>query len=96
MQTISAKKIQEKLKAEAADMIFMDIMLQEMSGYEAIKMIRTDEALKAIPIVALTAKALKGDKEKCLAAGANDYLSKPVDYELLVNTAVYWSSRNQL
>ncbi|HLC16626.1 MAG TPA: response regulator [Thermodesulfovibrionia bacterium] len=96
MQAVSAKKIQEKLKAEAADLIFMDIMLPEMSGYEAIKMIRADETLKAIPIVALTAKALKGDKEKCLAAGANDYLSKPVDYELLVNTAVYWSSRNQL
>lgn len=93
IQAISAKKIMEKLKTDDVSMIFMDIMMPEMSGYEAIKMIRADKRLKKIPIAALTAKALKGDRQKCLTVGANDYLSKPVDYEVLINTAVRWSKK---
>ena len=93
ISAISAKKAFEILKKEKVNLIFMDIMMPEMNGYEAIEIIRKDEKLKAIPIVALTAKALKEDRAKCIAVGANDYLSKPADYDVLVNTAIYWSKQ---
>jgi hypothetical protein len=93
ISAISAKKALIKLTQEVVHLILMDIMMPEMSGYEAIQKIRSHETLKSIPIIALTAKALKDDREKCLAAGANDYLSKPVDYDALVNTVAYWGKK---
>lgn len=80
----------EYLRRKGADLVFMDIMMPEMDGYEVIRQIRADPAIQHIPVVALTAKALKADREKALAAGADDYLSKPVDYEVLVNMAKIW------
>lgn len=66
------------------DTVLMDVMMPEMDGYTAMKEIRETLRLKKLPIIALTARALPGDMEKCIEAGANDYLSKPVNLEALV------------
>ena len=72
------------------DAILMDIMMPIMDGYEAMKRIRDNQAFQELPIIALTAKAMVGDKEKCLQAGATDFLSKPLDPDLLVETLAKW------
>jgi signal transduction histidine kinase/DNA-binding response OmpR family regulator/HAMP domain-containing protein len=82
------------LKAGASvDVILMDIMMPEMDGIDTIREIRKLPACKDIPIIAVTAKAMKGDREKCMEAGAWDYLSKPVDTELMVGVLRAWLSR---
>lgn len=63
--------------------ILMDMMMPEMDGYDAIPAIREQEQWRHIPIVAVTAQAMKGDRERCLAAGATDYIAKPVNLESL-------------
>jgi PAS domain S-box-containing protein len=72
-------------KAEHPDLILMDIQMPVMDGMEAIKQIRLDPNLADIPIIALTALAMEGDRERCLAAGANEYLSKPIKLKILAN-----------
>ncbi|MFC2102194.1 response regulator [Bacteroidota bacterium] len=71
-------------------LIIMDIMMPEMDGYEAMREIRKDKRFVTLPIIALTAKAMKGDREKCIDAGANDYLSKPVQPEKLLSLLRVW------
>jgi CheY-like chemotaxis protein len=73
--------------------VLMDIMMPEMDGYETIKHIRHNSRFRRLPIIALTAKAMKGDRDKCLEAGASDYLAKPVNTEQLLNTIKLWLFR---
>lgn len=71
-------------------LVIMDIMMPEMDGYEAMQEIRKDKRFVKLPMIALTAKAMKGDREKCIQAGANDYLSKPVQPEKLISLLRVW------
>jgi two-component system, cell cycle response regulator DivK len=66
------------------NVVLMDMMMPEMDGYEAIEAIRNDESINGLTIVAVTAQAMVGDKEKCLNAGADEYVSKPIDVDLLI------------
>jgi two-component system, chemotaxis family, sensor kinase CheA len=70
------------------DIILMDMMMPEMDGYEAIDRIRANWATRQIPIIAVTAKAMKGDREKCLLAGASEYVSKPISMPELLEKMV--------
>lgn len=64
-----------------------------MDGYEAMERIRNNEKMKNIPIIAVTAKAMKDDREKCIKLGADDYLSKPIDINILANLIKLWSNK---
>ncbi len=80
-------------KNEDTDLVLMDIMMPEMDGYEAMRRIRGMGKYQKLPIIALTAKAMKGDKAKCIEAGANDYLSKPIDADKLFSLLRVWMYR---
>jgi CheY-like chemotaxis protein len=75
------------------DAVLMDIMMPELDGYDTIRIMRKLDAYKDLPIIAITAKAMKGDREKCIEAGASDYLSKPVNTEQLLSLLRVWTAQ---
>ena len=96
MLTSSADNGREAIRLlqtdSSIDIVLMDIMMPDMDGIETIRIIRSDPRLREVPIVAVTAKAMKGDREKCIEAGAWDYLAKPVDTEQLLSVLRNWLS----
>jgi CheY-like chemotaxis protein len=74
------------------DLVLMDIMMPEMDGYDAMRQIRSQGKFKSLPVIALTAKAMKDDNQKCIDAGANDYITKPIDIDRLLSLMRVWLS----
>ncbi|PXV57211.1 multi-sensor hybrid histidine kinase [Dyella sp. AtDHG13] len=97
MHVTMAQDGQKALKALAdhddLELVLMDVMMPVMDGYDTIREIRAQPRLANLPIIALTAKAMRGDREKCLDAGANDYLSKPIDIDKLSSMMHVWLHR---
>jgi CheY-like chemotaxis protein/HAMP domain-containing protein/signal transduction histidine kinase len=95
MRVLSAQTGHEAITMLDArpDVVLMDIMMPEMDGYETMREIRQAPQYQRLPIIALTAKAMKGDREKCLEAGASDYLAKPVNTEQLLSALRMWLHR---
>jgi HAMP domain-containing protein/CheY-like chemotaxis protein/signal transduction histidine kinase len=90
----NGKQAIEQLKKDPnVDAVLMDVMMPEMDGYETTRAIRAMDQFKSLPIIALTAKAMKGDREKCITAGASDYITKPVDTEQLLSLLRVWLYR---
>jgi CheY-like chemotaxis protein len=78
------------LTTPSIDGVLMDIMMPEMDGYETMRAIRQISEFRFLPIVAVTAKAMKGDRAKCIEAGASDYITKPVDLDQLFSVLRVW------
>jgi CheY-like chemotaxis protein len=97
MQVLSAENGKDAIamlqKLPDIDIVLMDVMMPEMDGYQTMRAIRKQTRFKTLPIISLTAKAMKGDREKCLEAGASDYITKPVDTEQLFSLLRVWLYR---
>jgi CheY-like chemotaxis protein/signal transduction histidine kinase/HAMP domain-containing protein len=94
MEVITATNGQEAINlvesTEDLSLVLMDVMMPEMDGYETMRRIRSNHRFRLLPIIALTAKAMKGDREKCLEAGASDYVAKPVNTDQLLSLVRMW------
>ena len=94
INAITAESGQEAINILAdntgIDMVLMDIMMPEMDGYETTQKIRREHKNSTLPIIAVTAKAMKGDREKCIEAGASDYITKPVKIDQLLSLMRVW------
>jgi CheY-like chemotaxis protein len=99
MSVISAIDGKEAIQAleqnPDTNIVLMDIMMPEMDGFEAITAIRSNPKWRHLPIIAVTAKAMTGDREKCIKAGASDYISKPVDIDQLISLLRIWVYENE-
>jgi HAMP domain-containing protein/CheY-like chemotaxis protein/signal transduction histidine kinase len=97
MEVITATNGQEAIKlvesTENLSLVLMDVMMPEMDGYETMRRIRMRQEFRMLPIIALTAKAMKGDREKCWEAGASDYVAKPVNTDQLLSLVRLWLHR---
>jgi CheY-like chemotaxis protein len=99
MEVVHAENGQEGIDMLQAtpdiEAVLMDIMMPEMDGYEAITAIREMDEYKRLPIIALTAKAMKADRDRCLQVGASDYISKPLDIDQLLSLLRVWLYRDE-
>ena len=97
MEVLFAENGREGIEAlqanESVDLVLMDVMMPEMDGYETTQAIRQLPEFEKLPIIALTAKAMKGDRERSIAAGASDYITKPVDTDQLLSLMRVWLYR---
>jgi CheY-like chemotaxis protein len=97
MDVVTAGNGQEAVAQVEQDediaLVLMDIMMPEMDGYETMRAIRSRPEKRSLPMIALTAKAMKGDREKCIEAGASDYIAKPVNTEQLLSLLRQWLHR---
>jgi len=91
-QSVDGNDVLEIARNQMPDLIIMDIQLTERSGFEIIKDLKADEILKHIPVVAITAFAMKGDKQMILDAGCDDYIAKPIDVQVFLETVAKYLS----
>jgi len=92
-EAVDALARQPEDAADPVDLVLMDVMMPVMDGLDATRRIRSDARFRKLPIIMLTAKAMPDDQEKCLAAGANDYMAKPLDVEKLLSLVRVWMPR---
>lgn len=94
MNVITAIDGKEALKAleeyPDTDVVLLDMMMPKMDGYETAQRIRSNSKFKKLPVIAVTAKAMTGDREKCIKAGASDYITKPIDIDQLLSLLRVW------
>lgn len=93
LTAMNGKEALAKIEADNPDIVLLDVMMPEMDGFETTHAIRGIRRYRNLPIIALTAKAMKGDREKCLEAGLSDYITKPVDTDKLLSLIRYWLDR---